>query len=118
MRNLPINEGAFTVLCVFDCNPGESERVAREIAAWIEARMRFHPGFLSSMIYLSEDGRRIVEFFQWARGEDWEAYRTSEDGRMAVTQLAGRSPKMEFLEMIHAVRAPPPGEISAGAPAG
>lgn len=115
MRNLPINEGAFTVLCVFDCNPGESERLAREIAEWVEARMRFHPGFLSSMIYLSEDGGRIVEFFQWARSEDWEAYRASEDGRAAIAQLAGRSPRIEFLEMIRAVGAPLPGQVAAPA---
>lgn len=115
MRNLPINEGAFTVLCVFNCNPGESEHLARQIAEWVDARMRFHPGFLSSMIYLSEDGGRIVEFFQWARAEDWEAYRASEDGRTAVAQLAGRSPKIEFLEMVQAVGAPPPGKVAAGA---
>jgi len=113
LRKLPINEGAFTVLCVFDCNPGESERLAREIAGWIDARMRFHPGFLSSMICLSEDGGRIVEFFQWARGEDWEAYRASEDGRAAVARLAGRNPKIEFLEMIQAIGAPPPGHCAA-----
>ncbi len=103
------------MLCVFDCNPGESERLAREIAEWVEARMRFHAGFLSSMIYLSEDGGRVVEFFQWARGEDWEAYRASEDGRAAIAQLAGRSPRIEFLEMIRAVGAPPPGQVAAPA---
>lgn len=113
MRHLPINEGAFTVLCMFDCNPGESERLAREIAEWVESRMRFHPGFLSSMIYLSEDGGRVVEFFQWARSEDWEAYRASEDSRTATVQLARRSPRIEFLEMIQAIGAPPPGHCAA-----
>lgn len=115
MRNLPISEGAFTVLCVFECSPGESERLARQIAESIESRMRFHAGFLSSMICLSEDGGRIVEFFQWARGEDWEAFRASEDGRLAAAQLAGRSPRTEFLEMIRAVGAPPPGDAAGPA---
>lgn len=114
MRNLPIYEGAFTVLCVFDCNPGESEGLAREAAQWVDERMRFHPGFLSSMIYLSEDGGRIVELFQWAREEDWTAYRASEDGRAGVTKLAGRSARIEFLEMIQAAGAPPPGQAAAG----
>lgn len=98
------------MLCVFDCNPGESERLARQIAEWVESKMRFHPGFLSSMIYLSEDGGRIVELFQWARAEDWQAYRATDDGHTAVAQMAGRSPRIEFLEMIQAVGAPLPGE--------
>lgn len=109
MKTLPIDEGAFTVLCVFDCNPGESERLAIEIAEAVDARMRFHPGFLSSMIYLSEDGCRVFKLFQWARVEAWEAYRASDDGRLAVEQLAGRSVKLEFLELIRAIGPPAPG---------
>ncbi|HUH00014.1 MAG TPA: hypothetical protein VMQ83_12695 [Gammaproteobacteria bacterium] len=109
MKTLPIDEGAFTVLCVFDCNPGESERLANEIAEAVDARMRFHPGFLSSMIYLSEDACRVFKLFQWARVENWEAYRASEDGRLAVEQLAGRSVRLEFLELIRAIGPPAPG---------
>lgn len=109
MKALQVYEGAFTVLLVFDCPAGESERVAHELADYVETRMRLHRGFLSSMIYLSEDARRVVEMFQWVRAEDWEAYRASEDGREAVELLAGRIPKIEFLEMVRAVRPPPPG---------
>lgn len=115
MKTLPIDEGAFTVLGVFDCNPGESERLANEIAEAVDARIRFHPGFLSSMIYLSEDGCRIFKLFQWARVEAWEAYRASEDGRLAVEQLAGRSVKLEFLELVRAIGPPAPGRDVQGA---
>jgi heme-degrading monooxygenase HmoA len=114
MKSLPVHESAFTVLVVFNCNPGESERFAHELADFNEARMRRHPGFLSAMVYLSEDARRVIEVFQWARSEDWEAYRGSEDGRKAVEHLAGRSPKIEFLELVRAVGVLPPGD---GAPA-
>jgi heme-degrading monooxygenase HmoA len=109
MKALPIHDGAFTVLMIFECGPGESERFANELAGFIESRTRFHPGFLSSLVYLSEDARKVVETFQWARAEDWEAYRASDDGQEAVRWLAGRTPNIQFLELIRAIGAPPPG---------
>lgn len=114
MKALRIHDGAFTVLLEHECHPGESERFAHELADFVEARMRHHPGFLSSLIYLSEDARKVVELYQWARGEDWEAYRDSEDGREATERLAGRRPKIEFLESIRAIGALPPGNGAPG----
>ncbi|MFU8896224.1 MAG: antibiotic biosynthesis monooxygenase [Gammaproteobacteria bacterium] len=112
MKALPIHEGAFTVLLVFECKPRESEALAEQLADFIETRTRFHPGFLSALVYLTEDATKVVEFFQWARAEDWEAYRRSEDGRAAVRWLAGRTPSIQFLELVRALRNPPPGDES------
>ena len=109
MKALPIHEGAFSVLLVFDCNPNETEKFAHKLGDFIESRMRRHAGFLSALVYVSEDATKVVEHFQWSRAEDWEAYRTSDDGRDAVALLAGRRPRIEFLELIRAVGAPPPG---------
>ena len=109
MRSLPVNEGAFTVLLTFDCKPDESERLAHALGDFVANRMRFHAGFLSGMVYLSDDATKVIELFQWARSEDWDQYRASEDGRDAVHWLAGRSPGIEFLETVRAVGAPPPG---------
>lgn len=109
MKALPIPEGAFSVLLVFDCNPSESEKFAHALGDFIESRMRFHAGFISALVYVSEDASKVVEHFQWSRADDWEAYRASEDGGDAVTLLAGRRPRIEFLELIRAVGAPPPG---------
>jgi hypothetical protein len=111
MKALPIHEGAFTVLMIFDCKPGESERFAGELAGFVEQRMRFHPGFLSGLVYLSDDASKVVEVFQWARAGDWDAYRGSEDGREAVRWLAGRIPSVQFLEMVRSIGNPHPGEI-------
>lgn len=110
MKALPIHEGAFTVLSVFDCQPRDSERFAQELAEFIESRTRFQPGFVSALVYLSEDARKVVELFQWARAEDWEAYRASEDGREVAQRHAGRSPVIHFLELVRSVGVPPPGE--------
>ncbi|HKK03291.1 MAG TPA: antibiotic biosynthesis monooxygenase [Gammaproteobacteria bacterium] len=110
MKVLPVNEGAFTVLLSFDCRPAESERFALELAHFVEERMRFHPGFLSGTIYLSEDASKVFELFQWARAEDWHAYRASEDGRDAVRWLSGHRPGISFLETVRCVVPPAPGE--------
>lgn len=113
VKSLPVHEGAFTVMLVFDCNAGESERFARELADFVEQRMRFHPGFISGLVYLSDDARKIVEVFQWARAEDWQAYRSSEDGQEGLRWLAHRSPHTDFLELVRCVEIPEPDETRA-----
>ena len=115
MKNLPVHEGAFNVLLIFDCKADESEHFANLLADFVEKRMRFHPGFISGLVYLSEDARKVVEVFQWARAEDWQAYRKSEIGQEALRWLAARAPATEFLELVRCVDAPAPGDY-AGSP--
>lgn len=110
MKVLPVNEGAFTVLLCFECRPAESERFALELAGFVEDRVRFHPGFLSGLVYLSEDASKVFELFQWARSEDWHAYQASEDGREAAQWLGARRPAINFLETVRCIPAPAPGE--------
>lgn len=108
MKAMPIHEGAFTVLRMHDCKPAESERFALERAEHIEQRMRRHPGFLSSLVYLSDDATRVVELLQWARAEDWEAYCDSEDGRVAALAPPARGAALHRLEMVRATLPAPP----------
>ena len=110
MKTLPLHQGAFTVLLTFDCNPGDSEQFAHDLAEFVERRMRFHPGFISGLVYLSEDARTVVEVFQWARAEDWQAYRRSADGQEGLHWLSPRKPTTDFLEMVSSMAAPAPGE--------
>ncbi|MGD9386680.1 MAG: antibiotic biosynthesis monooxygenase [Gammaproteobacteria bacterium] len=110
MKTLPVHEGAFTVMLIFDCAPGESEQFANELAEFVERRMRFHAGFISGLVYLSEDACKVVEVFQWVRGEDWQAYRRSEDGQAGLHWLARRKPATHFLELVNCLGAPAPGE--------
>lgn len=117
MKVLPINEGAFTVLLSFDCRPAESEAFALELSRFLEERMRFHAGFLSGTVYLSEDASKVFELFQWARAEDWQAYRASEDGRDAVQWLSTHRPRISFLETVRCSVAPAPGERATRPPA-
>lgn len=106
MKSLPVHEGAFNVLLMFDCKAGDSERFANELADFVEQRMRLHPGFISGLVYLSEDARKVVEVFQWARAEDWQSYRRSEDGQEGLRWLAARTPATDFLELVRCVDGP------------
>jgi hypothetical protein len=113
MKAMPIHEGAFTALLVHDCNPAESERFALDRAEHIEQRMRKHAGFLSSLVYLSDDANKVFELLQWARAGDWEAYRNSEDGRRAAMSPPGRGPAVHGLEIVGAALPSPPGRDPA-----
>ena len=114
MKSLPIDPGAFTLLLSFECEPGESEQFASRLAEFVEQRMRLHAGFISGLVYLSEDARKVVEVFQWARAEDWQAYRKSDDGQDGLRWLAPRHPVTDYLELVSFCGAPvPPGEGKA-----
>jgi len=110
MKVLPVHESAFTVLRIFDCRPAESEQFANRLGDFVVAATRLHPGFLSSLVYLSDDAQKVVELLQWARAEDWEAYGKSEDGRRAAELEIGRRRSIQFLEMVRAIGLPSPSE--------
>lgn len=110
MKTMPVYEGAFTVLTVFSCRPTESEHFANELADFIEQRLRPLPGFLSGLVYVSEDACTVVELSQWARSGDWDAFRSSPDGRAAVVWLSGRKPAVHLLEMVRSIPMAPPVE--------
>jgi heme-degrading monooxygenase HmoA len=102
-RSIPILDGAFTVMVVYECEPTQSEEFAAGLAKFIAAGMRRHPGFLSALVYLSEDGRRVVEHFQWVRAEDWAAYRISDEGREALHWMGRRHPEVHYLELVQSI---------------
>jgi hypothetical protein len=110
MKSLPIHDGAFTVLLECECNPGESEGLARHLSEFIRERTRRHVGYLSALVYLSEDGHTIVAHFQWARAGDWSAWRASKDGHRFAELLAGCSQELQFLELVDGIPALHPGE--------
>ena len=109
MPSLSVDPDVFTVLLIFETRPDEAEGFADRLADFIEERLSGHEGFLSGVVYASDDQRRVVEFFQWARPEDWAAYRASEDGREGLFWLQDRHPQVLYLDLSRAVTGPVPG---------
>jgi len=109
MTGLSVDPDVFTVLLIFETRPDEAECFAARLSGFVEERLPRHEGFVSGIVYVSDDQRRVVEFFQWARPEDWAAYRASEDGREGLFWLQDRHPQVLYLDLHRAVAGPAPG---------
>jgi hypothetical protein len=99
MSTMPVPDDAFTVLLVFETRPEEADEFARRLSAFVSERMSRHRGFVSGLVYVSDDSRRVMELFQWARPDDWADYRASEDGREGLEWLQDRHPQVHYLEL-------------------
>ncbi|MEJ2514194.1 MAG: antibiotic biosynthesis monooxygenase [Gammaproteobacteria bacterium] len=103
MVTIPCASDGFTVQLVFETHPDEAEAFARRLLAFVSERLPRHGGFMSAVVYVSDDQRRVVELLQWARPEDWAAYRSSVDGRAGLAWLQDRHPGVQYLELVGAV---------------
>ncbi len=103
MISNPLPADGFTVQLVFETRPDEAEVFARRLLAFVSDRLPRHAGFVSAVVYASEDQRRVIELLQWARPEDWAAYRSSVDGRAGLAWLQDRHPGVHYLELVGAV---------------
>jgi len=61
-----------TMINVFDVEPESQQQL---IDIWLEEGQKFEtwPGFVSAALHRSLDGKRVINYAQWQRAEDWQA---------------------------------------------
>ncbi len=101
MITIPTKEPLFTVLLMFECQPDEQQSLVDKLFSVINTHMKPHPGFVSSLVYASENGTKIVEHFQWEDRASYENYRQSDSGREAARWLVDLHPRVFYLELAH-----------------
>lgn len=62
-----------TLINVFDVPPERQREVVDALVEATEQIMRHRPGFVSANIHASDDGRRVINYAQWASKEAFEA---------------------------------------------
>jgi C-6 monooxygenase len=67
-------DDTLVVVVVFTVEPHQQEPLIAGVVAQVERWIRDCPGFVSSTFHASEDGTRVVNYAQWRRREDWEAF--------------------------------------------
>ncbi len=101
MITIPTKEPLFTVLLMFECQPDEQSPLIDKLFNFINTRMKPQPGFVSSLVYASEDGTKVVEHFQWKDRASYENYRQSDSGKKAAQWLVTLHPQVFYLELAH-----------------
>ncbi|HYW83779.1 MAG TPA: antibiotic biosynthesis monooxygenase, partial [Spirochaetia bacterium] len=61
-----------TMINVFNVEPEKQEQL---IDIWLEEGKKFEawPGFVSAALHRSLDGKRVINYAQWQKAEDWQA---------------------------------------------
>jgi hypothetical protein len=88
----------FHVLMLFPTKPAQQREHAEKLASFIREGIKIQPGFLSARIFLTEDGEKVVEHFQWMDRAAYESYRSSELGKAAASLLVSLHPQVFFLK--------------------
>jgi len=59
-----------TMVNVFTVEPEKQQQL---IEIWLEEGKKFEllPGFVSTTLHRSTDGRRVINYAQWQKAEDW-----------------------------------------------
>ena len=65
--------GAVTLINTFETRPEHQDEVLRRLAEINEAHVTGYPGFVSSTLHFSLDGRRVVNYAEWDSREAWLA---------------------------------------------
>jgi len=87
----------FHVLMLFPTTPAQQRAHAEKLATVIREGIKGQPGFLSARLFVTEDGEKIVEHFQWMDRGAYEAYRVSDLGKAAASLLVSLHPQVHFL---------------------
>jgi quinol monooxygenase YgiN len=93
----------FHVLMLFPTPAAQQRDHAEKLATFIREGIKGQPGFLSARLFLTEDGEKVVEHFQWMDRASYEAYRASELGKAAASLLVTLHPQVLFLRELEVI---------------
>jgi len=74
VKTVTIKErSGITLIDVLTVDPGDQDQLVKILAEAAETTLRHMPGYISSVIHKSVDGRKVTSYEQWERLEDFEA---------------------------------------------
>jgi quinol monooxygenase YgiN len=71
------DNGVMTLINVFTVAPEREQELVDLLTDAADNLMRRQRGFVSASIHRSPDGRRVVNYAQWRRREDFDALRAN-----------------------------------------
>src|SRR5262245_24832731 len=103
MAKSPPSPKPFHVLMLFPTKPALQRDHAEKLATFIREGIKAQPGFLSARLFLTEDGAKVVEHFQWMDRASYEGYRASALGKAAAGLLVTLHPQVYFLHELEVI---------------
>ena len=77
-----------TLINVFTVEPDDQQKLAQLLKEGTESFFSKQPGFISSSVHTSKDGRRAINYSQWRSAGDIESFRGNPNFAPYVQRLA------------------------------
>lgn len=81
--------GQVTLINVYDVEPDKQAELVKALSDATEATIRHQPGFISVSIHSSLDGRKVVNYAQWASKQDFEGFLKRPETQEQLKRFAG-----------------------------
>ncbi|OVZ65274.1 MULTISPECIES: antibiotic biosynthesis monooxygenase [unclassified Pigmentiphaga] len=95
-----------TLINVYDVEPENQEELTRALSEATEHLIRHQPGFVSVCLHRSLDGRRVVNYAQWASKEHFEDFMkrpgTQEQLKRFASLARSVAPALYQVSAVHA----------------
>ncbi|MFC5354355.1 antibiotic biosynthesis monooxygenase family protein [Azospirillum himalayense] len=95
-----------TLINVYEVEPEKQADLAKVLSESTENTIRHQPGFLSVCIHSSLDGKKIVNYAQWASKEHFEAFMRRPETQEQLKKFAGLAtsvmPSLYTVSAVHA----------------
>jgi quinol monooxygenase YgiN len=95
MPTIQKEQDVLTLINVFSVSPENQEKLVKVLTEATDRTMRHQPGFVSANIHRSLDGKKVVNYAQWASMDDFEAMRKNPEAAphmQAASALAHAEP--------------------------
>lgn len=80
--------GHLTLVNVYEVEPAVQAELVKALTDATESTIRHQPGFVSVSIHSSLDGRRVVNYAQWASKADFDRFLSQAETRRQLERFA------------------------------
>lgn len=94
------------VLVSFEVPEGQLERLIDDVTEFADKVISTKPGFISSHLHQSLDGRRVFDYARWRSLDHFRAAITDPEVRKAAAAVSRYSPSTAFTVPIAAIWGP------------
>ena len=95
-----------TLINVYEVEPEKQAELAKALSESTESTIRHQPGFVSVCIHSSLDGKKVVNYAQWASKEHFEGFMKKPETQEQLKQFAGLAksvaPSVYKVNAVHA----------------
>jgi quinol monooxygenase YgiN len=97
-----------TLINVYEVEPEKQSELAHLLSEVTEAEIRKQAGFVSVSVHSSFDGKRVVNYAQWASKADFEAFMRQPSTQAQLKRFAALaksvSPSLYKVDAVHAAK--------------